>query len=58
MVGIQGIVEGSWRVLVNSKLCPAAAVVDVRPCLTLGFQGPYYWVRKGSTALTVRSLEA
>ena len=35
-----------------------------RPCevslgtVTLCFQGPYYWVLKGSRALTIRSLEA
>ena len=27
-------------------------------CLTLCFQGPHYWVLKGSRALTIRSLEA
>ena len=26
--------------------------------VTLGFQGPYYWVLKGSRALTIRSFEA
>ena len=34
------------------------AALGMTSGLTLCFQGPYYWVLKGSRALTIRSLEA
>ena len=37
---------------------PAGVMPKSCCLLALCFQGPYYWVLKGSRALTIRSLEA